>query len=187
MEAGRGGGHGGGGRSGGGGYHGGGYSRGYGGGYGRGYGGYGYGYGYGGYGLMGYGGYSGYGLTSYPGYDSAYSPGYDTGYAATPTTTDYQSFYPPDTTALTTATSSTTALIRVHTVPGEQLWFDNVATTQSGPVRTFTTPELQPGREYEYQVKVRWMDNGTSVERMKTVDLTPGSVIDLDLTPSTMK
>ncbi len=163
----------------GGGYHGGGYGRGYGGGYGRGY----VGYGLPGYG--GYGSYSGYGLASYPGYDSGYSPSYYTGSA--PVTTDYQSFYPPDTAAPTILPSSSTALIRVHAVPGAQLWFNDVATTQSGRVRTFTTPELQQGRTYEYEVRVRWMENGGPVERTKTIDLTPGRVIDLDLTPSSMQ
>jgi len=175
-------GRGGGGRGGGGrgGYYGGGYGGGYGG-YGRGYGGYGYG-GRGGY---GYGGWGGYGYPGFYGYDSGYYPDYYSGNA--PMTGDYQRFYPPDAATLSSAPSNNTAVIRVRTVPGAELWFDDTATTQSGPVRTFTTPELQPGKEFEYHVKVRWMDNGKPVERTKTVDLSPGRVVDVDLTPSSMK
>ncbi len=195
----------------GGGYHGGGYSRGYGGGYGRGYGGGWYGRGYGGYGLAGYGGYyglagyggyatyGGYGLSSYPVYGSysAYSstdyPGYNSGYSPTyfpesaPATTEYQSFYPPEATAPAAAPSGTTTLIRVYTVPGAQLWFNGVATTQSGRVRSFVTPELRQGQTYAYEVTARWMNNGEPVDRTETVHLTAGRVIDLDLTPLGMK
>ncbi len=200
AEAARGGGRGGGG-GGRGGYGGG--RGGYGGGYRGGYGGYRGGYGYGGYGRgyggwgWGWGGYGlGYGLGygyGYPGYygnyyGSDYYPYYDSGFAYAPTATDYQSFYPPDYTAMSTAApSSTTALVRVRTAPGAQLWFDDTATTQTGAVRVFTTPELQPGKQYEYHVKVRWMDNGKAVEKTKTVDVTPGQVVNVDLTPTAVQ
>jgi uncharacterized protein (TIGR03000 family) len=183
----------------GGGYHGGGYGgRGY---YGRGYGGRGYygrGY-YGGWGWgypylgYGWGGYSNYDY-GYPGYTNA-DPGYgyysdaDSGLYSDPnydyglTSGAYQSSYPPDTSANATP-SADTAVLRIRTAPDAELWFDDVETKQIGTLRTFTTPTLQPGKQYEYHLRVREMENGQPVERTRTVDVTPGKSIDVDLTPS---
>jgi uncharacterized protein (TIGR03000 family) len=94
----------------------------------------------------------------------------------------YQSFYPSD-----AAPAGNTALLRIRTQPDAQLWFDDTMTTQSGPFRTFTTPELQPGKQYEYQLKVRYMENGKEVQKTKTVDVAAGKAIDVDLTPASLK
>ncbi len=204
-----GGGHGGWGRGGYGGYgHGyGGYGRGYGG-YGRGYGGLGYGglgfyglgYGLGGYGLGGYGlgygrgwGYGGYGYGGYGGYGypSNYSAPmyYDNTYVYQPPVyvdggvvpSSYQSLYPPNGTAQA-PTDPNRAYIRVHVPADAQVYFENTATTQSGPDRLFSTPPLDPNQNYSYQISARWMQNGREVRQDRTVQLTPGHTVDVNFT-----
>ena len=160
------------------------------------------------YGWSYYGYYPGYYYGSYPSYypyySYAYSPYYTystlypTGYAyaptyaapqtlvAAPATTTYQSFYPPDT-ALSTLPSANEAIVRVQTAPDAQLWFDGVAMDQKGPIRSFSTPGLKPGDNYKYDVKVRWMDNGTPIERHRTVTVRAGNTVNVDLTPDALR
>jgi uncharacterized protein (TIGR03000 family) len=169
-------------------FHHGNFNRGFAGGWGGwGWGYPGWGYGWGGY-YPNYYGYNDY----YPDYSSDYpyyysnTTPYYSDYTYAPTASDYQSFYPPDG-STGAAAANNTALIRIRTAPDAQLWFDGTATTQTGPVRTFTTPQLTPGKEYEYKVRVRWTENGELVEKTKNVDLTPGRVINVDMTPTAMK
>jgi uncharacterized protein (TIGR03000 family) len=194
---------GGGGRGGGGG----GYGRGgYGGGYGRGYGGYGGGYGrgyggfgYGGLGLYGLGGYGGYGggyggyAGGYGGYGGGgyYSPyNYSAPYYATPAygaannsgiaSAAYQSAYPPSMTAMDTSR----AYIHVHVPANAQVLFDNTATEQTGPERTFMSPPLEGNQNYSYQITAKWMENGKDQQQTRTVRLVRGQNVNVDFTPA---
>jgi uncharacterized protein (TIGR03000 family) len=103
--------------------------------------------------------------------------------AALPTTSAYQRFYPPD----TALTSPNEAVIRVYTAPDAQLWFDGTLTAQTGSLRTFETPDLQPGKEFKYDIKVRWVENGILIERKRTVTVGAGRTVNLDLAPSALK
>jgi uncharacterized protein (TIGR03000 family) len=160
--------------SGGGGGWGGGWG-GYRGGYYGGYGGYGR-YGYGGYGYRGFypylglGGWGyGYGSPSY-GY-SNYYPSYVYDYG----TPAY--VYPDDSGVVTRGAGSyappndNTAMLHVSVPADAQVWIEGEATRQRGPQREFVSPALQPGKEYEYTVKARWMQDGKPVERTKTVSV----------------
>jgi uncharacterized protein (TIGR03000 family) len=122
---------------------------------------------------------------TYPTYYS-YAPTYLTPQTvvAAPTTRDYRSFYPPETSASSPAGNE--ADVRVVTAPGAQLWFNGVLTTQAGDQRSFNTPDLQPGKTYSYEVKVRWMENGRPIERTRTVAVAAGQTVDLDLTPANL-
>ncbi len=165
--------------------------------------GYGYAYPYTGTYAGYYPAYGGYAYSAYPTYPSPYytystlypSPvysGYTASYVvpqttlvAAPAGTTTQSFYPP--TAESATPNPNEAVVRVTTAPDAQLWFDGVATTQKGPVRTFGTPELTPGHNYKYDVRVRWMDNGTPVERNRTVQVGAGRTVNVDLTPDALR
>jgi uncharacterized protein (TIGR03000 family) len=175
------------------------------------HGGWGYGYGWPYYGYWGgyygyspwywgdYYAYSPYSYNYYPYYSYyPYSYGYPATYAytptyvapqtvvAAPTTSTYQSFYSPAT-SLTTLSSPNSAFVRVLTAPNAQIWFDGVAMNQTGAVRTFETPELQPGQKYRYDVKVRYVDNGVPVERERSISVSPGQTATADLTPAALR
>jgi uncharacterized protein (TIGR03000 family) len=169
------------------GYGGSGYGRGFGegfGGYGRGYGGYGYGgYGYGGYGYGsglgfwpglypgGYYGYTGYGH----GYGGAYpdvlvAPVYVTGSAPAVPAVPGAALPPQDPAAPAPPPppaqgADNRAYIHVLVPADALLWFEGQATTQTGPVRDFASPELPSDKIYDYEIKARWTQNGQPLER----------------------
>jgi len=179
----------------GGGWRGGGYGGGgwYGGGYARGY--------YGGYrgGFYGsqpyYGSYSGsqpyYG--SYSGYQPSYgsyysSPHYgDYGqstwsspqYYATPSysvpydqgTPSYSSGYTPG----AAAASNTTAHVTVRAPANARVWIGGWETPNTGAVREFDSPPLTPGKQYTYEVKAQWDQNGRMMNQTQQVDVSAGS------------
>jgi uncharacterized protein (TIGR03000 family) len=169
-----------------GGYRGGYYGRGYYGGYRGGFAPWGF---YGGY----YPGYA-YSWGGYPSYSFGYAPSY---YYGSPSYYDYAPnyYYQPDaytaapSTVLSTSAYPPSGETQFHiqlTVPeNAEVWFDDTKTTQTGRVRDYTTSNLTPGREYSYNIHVRWPDaNGQMVEKEKKVSFRPGDNLRLDFTSS---
>jgi uncharacterized protein (TIGR03000 family) len=173
-----GGGHSGGGwHGGGGGWHGGGHN---------GWGGWGVaiglGYPYGGWGWGGYGGYYGYGYSPY--YYDSYPYYADTGdyYYSTPA---YGDMTAPNYSygAASQPAADNEARLRVIVPPNARVWFDDKATSQTGPVRFFESPVLTPGRDYTYDVKAQWRDeNGKDVTQTRHVDVRANSRVNVDFT-----
>jgi len=171
--------------SGGGVYHGGSYGGGvyhgspYGGAYHGGY------YGGGLYRSYGYGGfYGGIGLTIYPSYGYGYGVAspylldsgvstFDYSTAGGPAVVTRQSAYgtPEQLGAPRQPTTDNRARIRVSLPADAVLWFDDDATQQTGPDRSFVTPPLQPGAVYSYNLRARWTQDGQPVERSLKVDV----------------
>ncbi len=205
---GRGGGFGGGGR----GFGGGGFNRGGFGGRGFGYGGYGgFGYGDFGYGGFGYGlGYGGYGYgDAYSGYGSTpggyyFDPSYSSSYApmvySSPsysTTSGYYtppSFYagvnivPVGSDATTTQSAyynpsqPTPASIEVRVPADAKVWFDGSPTTMTGDSRIFTSPPIEPGKTFHYEVKAQWMKDGKPMEKTLSIQVAAGKRSLVDFT-----
>ncbi|HZY86783.1 MAG TPA: TIGR03000 domain-containing protein [Gemmataceae bacterium] len=154
------------------------------------YGGYNNGWGYGsGYGGMGYGGYgwgnSGYYRPGYGGYGNSYfAPGYvSSGTPVLPgNTTSF--YYAPGAQlgGAGAAADPNAAVIDVRVPADAQVWFDGDATQQRGGDRLFTSPALEPGKNYHYDVKVRWTQNGKPVERTRRVDVRAGQHTTVDFT-----
>jgi uncharacterized protein (TIGR03000 family) len=112
----------------------------------------------------------GYGSGSYGSYGGV-TPSYPDGYTSvTPPAASYQSFYPP-----VTAEPDPSAHITVNVPAGARLWFDDTATTATGPVRAFASPPLTPGHRYTYEVRARWDENGHEVTQTQQVELTAGA------------
>lgn len=172
----------------------GGYGRGfyggYGLGYGLGYGGYGYGLGYGGYWPDYSGGYYNYPYDSYP--YSSNSPSYgDSYYYTSPLSQPgYASSVPqvssgigstiatsPNLTG--TANAGQRTAVTVMVPENAKLWFNNVQLTTPGTVRDFVTPPLATGRNYTYEVRASWQQDGREVSQTQTVAVTPGSSVHL--------
>jgi len=174
-----------------------GYGRGSYGGYGRGY--YGPGFGlyigpsyryaypyYGGYyGSPYYGGYY-YSQPSYnyvePSYNYA-QPSY--GYVEPSMTSPYS--YPVGTASANPAEDldPNAAMVEVRVPENAEIWFAGARTTQTGPVRHFVSPSLQPGRTFSYEVRARWTDaSGRPVDRTKEVKVQAGGRVGVDFNRS---
>jgi uncharacterized protein (TIGR03000 family) len=148
-----------------------------------------YGYGWGGYYPYRYrtwwpGYYSGYYYPSYTysypyyGYDSGY---YDYGY---PSYGGYSSMYSNPTTVVQQppAVNVNTAQVVVRLPdPNGEVWFDGQKmSSQTGAARSFTTPPLEPGRTYSYQVSAAWHQDGRLVTDERTVNVSAGSAVAVD-------
>jgi len=125
--------------------------------------------------------YSGY---YYPSY--GYSYPYDSGYYdyAYPSYGGYSSAYPSTTTIVRQppAVNVNTAqvVVRLPDANGE-VWFDGQKMNgQTGAARSYTTPPLEPGRTYSYQVSAAWHQNGRLVTQERTVNVSAGSAVAVD-------
>jgi uncharacterized protein (TIGR03000 family) len=75
------------------------------------------------------------------------------------------------------------------TLPADAvLWFDGEATDQTGAEREFTTPELDPGKTYTYELKARWTLGGRPVEQSLQVEVRPDktTTVSFGATPPTV-
>jgi uncharacterized protein (TIGR03000 family) len=164
---------------------------------GGGRGGYG---GYGGYrgGDFGRGGFYpgigiGFGLGYGSGYGSGYrygGYGYDSPYygnsviiGSSPYVSGYYS--PPDVTVVpsnyeTPVAADTTATVKVLVPADAQVWFDGNPTSQTGEVRTYGTPPLDPNKAFHYDVRARWSENGRVVDQTRRVEVRAGQRQDVD-------
>jgi len=145
-------------------------------------GGLGYGYGYPGY--YGYPSYSGYyGYPSYGVYSGAttyYAPSYVGNDVAVAPAAPATSYYPPAEQAPAPAASN--AHLTVQVPAGARLWIDGQLTAQTGAVRSFETPSLDPGRSYSYKLVAEWVENGQTVTRERTVQFAAGNQAVANLT-----
>ena len=176
--------------------HGGCYGGCYGGGWGGGYGGgccgcYGGGYGgcYGGCMGMGYGGcYGG-------GYGGCYGGavisggcyglgGYGTGTIIMPSTgTGAEPIKKKPTQKDGKETMAPTPATIVVELPADAtLTIDNEATTSTGSSRVFTSPELNPGKEYHYTLKAEVVRDGKPVKTEKVIAVKAGEITPVTLT-----
>ena len=62
----------------------------------------------------------------------------------------------------------------VLTIQGQRM-------TQTGSYREFVSPRLVPGQDYTYTLRATWNDNGREASQERTVHVTAGSRVDVDL------
>jgi uncharacterized protein (TIGR03000 family) len=60
------------------------------------------------------------------------------------------------------------------------LEIDGVGTKQQGEVRRFTSPPLQPGRQYTYTLKASWNEKGEAIVRERAVPVRAGTEVVVD-------
>lgn len=140
------------------------------------------------YGNLGYYGWPSYygGTYSYVPYRTYTYVPYNSGtYAYSPSTSNqYYSFYPSnDMTNMSTPEGfgDNAAHFRLHVPANAEIWFGGHKTSQMGPVRDFSSPPLTPGKNYRYDIRARWTENGKTVDRTWNVDVHAGEFKDLDL------
>jgi uncharacterized protein (TIGR03000 family) len=74
----------------------------------------------------------------------------------------------------------TPVTVEVRVPANAELWFEGSKTAQRGASRVFTSPALEPGSSYLYEVRARWTDKGDLVERTRTVRVRAGERILVD-------
>jgi uncharacterized protein (TIGR03000 family) len=140
----------------------------------------------------GYPYYYGYSYPYYAGYSYPYDTGYSypdytalytgSGYSDTavpPAASD--SLYPSAEPAPAPIAADTARL--TVTVPADaKLWIDGQPTAQTGSVRNFQTPNLDPGRSYNYKLVAEWMVNGQPVTTEKDVSFQAGNQVMVNMT-----
>jgi uncharacterized protein (TIGR03000 family) len=191
----------------GGGYHAGGYHGGYGGyypygyynhhPYRRAYFAYGYPFYYPFYGSYPFAGSYGYyypDYSLYPPPDIAYDPGY-AGAVAPGMFGDSAADEPPSTAPdyyrglraprrIGAASAEPIAHIVLRVPANALVWFDGSETTSTGPVREFESPPLASGRQYTYQIKARWVENGQTITRTQDITVSAGAQLEVDFPSS---
>jgi uncharacterized protein (TIGR03000 family) len=63
-----------------------------------------------------------------------------------------------------------------------EIWVNGVRTRQTGESRYFFSPPLTPGKEYSYQVRLRWIKDGKPVEETHSIPIQAGRTIRRDFT-----
>jgi len=144
------------------------------------YGGYSPYYSNGGYGYSPYYSNGGYGYS--PSYTYGYSQPYYYGdtfsspsYFSSPTLTGEETAETPD--------MGDRAFIQVRVPENAQLFFEGDQTNQTGAMRTFISPALQPNKTYTYEIRARWNDNsGQGMDRSRKVTVQAGRRTFVDFT-----
>ena len=156
------------------------------GGIGGGFGG-GFGGGYGGlYGGLGYGDY-GFGGAAYP----AYYPPYDSGLGSY-LPGDMSGYYPGNTNPMplpipggdTQVPANPAPAMVVVVVPTQttELWFSGAKTQTMGLKREFVTPPLPPDQIFTYEIRAKWVANGMTYDKTRTVNVRAGMQSYVDFT-----
>jgi uncharacterized protein (TIGR03000 family) len=132
----------------------------------------------------GYSGYSSYGGYGYRPMPTYYAPAYTSVPAYVPTApfVAYRSSELPGGMGyVSTAAPVADGLARITvTVPPDaKLTFSGDKTVQTGTVRRFEATELVPGRQYSYEVKATWKEQGREMIRSRHITFRAGDVINL--------
>jgi uncharacterized protein (TIGR03000 family) len=119
---------------------------------------------------------------AYPAYSSYYvAPSYASSYPSTYTYPDNAGYSTAPSTGLVTAGANTGVIeVRLPDANGE-VWFDGQKMQQTGAVRSFTTPPLDPG-SHTYQVTAAWSQDGRVVTQERTVRVQAGESVRVDFT-----
>jgi uncharacterized protein (TIGR03000 family) len=80
----------------------------------------------------------------------------------------------PSTSAALAAANQVRLIIRVPD-PNARVWVEDQPTQQAGSERVLMSPPLNIGQHYYYTVRASWFENGAEVNRVKTVQVTPGT------------
>jgi uncharacterized protein (TIGR03000 family) len=60
-------------------------------------------------------------------------------------------------------------------VPADaEVYLEGVKTKQTGPNRLFVSPQLTPGKQYGYEIRAAWTEDGRKVERLRHLMVSAG-------------
>jgi uncharacterized protein (TIGR03000 family) len=69
--------------------------------------------------------------------------------------------------------------------PNAEIWIEGSKTQQRGTLRLFESPPLNPDKNYTYDIRARWTENGREVERTKTVPVRANERANVDFSADT--
>lgn len=78
------------------------------------------------------------------------------------------------------APADRTVLIDVRIPSDAEIWFEGAKTQSTGMFREFVSPQLEPGQDYIYQIRARWMENGQEVNKTRELRVRAGDQLNLD-------
>lgn len=80
------------------------------------------------------------------------------------------------------ADTEASATVDVLVPADAQVWFDDVATKQTGGSRAFASPPLPIGQTFYYSVHARWTDNGRVIDQTRRIEVHPSQTTVVDFT-----
>ena len=132
-----------------------------------------------------------YGAASLPGYSPSYStarivsPSPDVAYRTAYENQNYPVQAPNNTAVYPVAppiavVAAMTARVQVRVPDGAQIRFDGRKTSQTGTERLFTSPRLDAGQNYAYDVRAVWTQDGKTVDQTRKVAVRAGESVVVD-------
>lgn len=94
-----------------------------------------------------------------------------------PVSSGYQAFYPGSAGAPAGVDQVVHFDIRVPA--NATIWFDGEKTTQTGSLREFVSPPLAPGRQYAYELRARWTEDGREVTQSRRITVRAGERVSI--------
>lgn len=90
----------------------------------------------------------------------------------------YPSIYPvsPPLAAVT----DNTAKVEVRVPADAEIWFEGQKTSQTGSDRIYSSPSLDAGQDYSYEVRARWSADGKPVDQTRKVAVHAGDHVLVD-------
>jgi uncharacterized protein (TIGR03000 family) len=88
-----------------------------------------------------------------------------------------RALYPPDSEGM----RSRSVLLEVRVPAGAEIWIEGAKTLQKGVVRQFISPPLEPDRQFTYEIKAKWLDNGQERTQTRNVNVRAGQRVRVDL------
>ncbi len=71
------------------------------------------------------------------------------------------------------------ARFRIAVPADAQVWLEGASTQQSGTLRHFVSPPLEPGASYGYTIRARWRERGQVVEQTKEIEVQAGDQVNV--------
>jgi len=112
--------------------------------------------------------------TVVPSYSYA-APAYD--YSAVVPSYSYSAPLPAE-----TVPETASATIEVFVPPTAEVWFEGVKMNQTGSARSFSSPPLPPDQTFVYDVRARWMYDGSVIDQTRQVSVQAGQIATVDFT-----
>jgi uncharacterized protein (TIGR03000 family) len=103
-------------------------------------------------------------------------------YGTAPTTRSFSAYYPAEVWITASARADGAAYLAVHVPPGATLWVDGRRTAQTGAQRQFVSPPLESGRDYTYEIRARWTEDGRTVDQVHKVQVRANTKALVDMT-----
>jgi uncharacterized protein (TIGR03000 family) len=72
-------------------------------------------------------------------------------------------------------------LVNLRVPSDAKIWFDGDQTNQTGTARSFVSPPVAVGREYAYEIRIQWQQDGKDVTQTRQIKVHAGDVINLTL------